>query len=44
VRWSFLRVRIDQALFINWKILFPISVVNLLVAAWWVVRSSGGGS
>jgi NADH-quinone oxidoreductase subunit H len=44
VRWSFLRLRIDQALSINWKVLFPISVINLLVAAWWVVRSSGGGS
>ena len=37
VRWSFLRVRIDQALDLNWKILFPISLANLLVAAWWVV-------
>jgi NADH-quinone oxidoreductase subunit H len=43
VRWSFLRVRIDHALNINWKILFPLSVVNLLIAAWWVVSNTGGG-
>jgi NADH-quinone oxidoreductase subunit H len=37
VRWSFLRLRIDHALALNWKVLFPISLVNLLAAAWWVV-------
>jgi NADH-quinone oxidoreductase subunit H len=37
VRWSFLRFRIDHALALNWKILFPISLVNLMAAAWWVV-------
>ena len=44
VRWSLLRLRIDQALNINWKLLFPLSVVNLLIAAWWVVSRSGSGS
>jgi NADH-quinone oxidoreductase subunit H len=44
VRWSFLRLRIDQALNINWKVLFPISVVNLLIAAYWVVTRTGAGS
>ena len=43
VRWSFLRLRIDQALNINWKILFPISLLNLLVAGWWVVARGGVG-
>jgi len=43
VRWSFLRLRIDQALHINWKILFPISLINLFVAAWWVVTRGGVG-
>jgi len=37
VRWSLLRVRIDQALDLNWKVLFPLSLLNLLVAAWWIV-------
>ncbi|MFN7966615.1 MAG: NADH-quinone oxidoreductase subunit NuoH [Acidobacteriota bacterium] len=36
VRWSFLRLRIDHALWLNWKLLFPIALLNLLVAAWWV--------
>ena len=43
IRWSFLRLRIDQALSINWKILFPISLLNLLVAGWWVVARGGVG-
>ena len=29
--------RIDQALAFNWKLLFPISLVNLMLAAWWVI-------
>lgn len=37
VRWSFLRVRIDHALSLNWKYLFPVSVANLMLAAFWVV-------
>jgi len=41
VRWSFLRLRIDQAIALNWKILFPLSLVNLLLTAWWVVSRGG---
>jgi len=44
VRWTFLRLRIDQALNINWKVLFPVAVINLLVAAYWVVTRAGAGS
>jgi len=36
IRWSFLRVRIDQLMMFNWKILTPISFVNLLLAGLWV--------
>lgn len=36
VRWSFLRLRIDHALWLNWKLLFPIALLNLVVAAWWI--------
>ena len=36
VRWSFLRLRIDHALWLNWKLLFPIALLNLVIAAWWV--------
>jgi NADH-quinone oxidoreductase subunit H len=42
VRWSFLRLRIDQALHLNWKLLFPIALVNLMLAAYWVVARGGG--
>ncbi|MFA6333932.1 MAG: NADH-quinone oxidoreductase subunit NuoH [Bacteroidales bacterium] len=33
VRWSFPRLRIDQLLKFEWKILMPISLVNLLLMA-----------
>ncbi len=33
VRWSFPRLRIDQLLHLEWKILMPISLVNLLIMA-----------
>ncbi len=39
VRWSFVRLRIDQALALNWKYLFPLAFLNLLVAAAWVLRT-----
>ena len=38
IRWSFMRLRIDQALKLNWKVLFPIALGNLLLAAFWAVR------
>jgi len=37
VRWTFPRLRIDQLLHLEWKILMPISLVNMLVMAVWVV-------
>jgi NADH-quinone oxidoreductase subunit H len=43
VRWSFLRLRIDQVLHLNWKVLFPVALANLVLAAWFVL-SRGGGS
>jgi NADH-quinone oxidoreductase subunit H len=38
IRWSLMRMRIDQAIRINWMFLLPASLVNLLIAASWVVR------
>jgi len=32
IRWSFLRVRIDQMMMLNWKVLTPLTLVNLLLA------------
>jgi NADH-quinone oxidoreductase subunit H len=37
VRWSFPRLRIDQLLNLEWKILMPISLLNLLLMAFWVI-------
>ena len=33
VRWSFPRLRIDQLLTLEWKILMPISLINILLMA-----------
>ncbi len=33
VRWTFPRLRIDQLLKFEWKILMPISLINLLLMA-----------
>jgi len=38
IRWSLMRLRIDQAIRINWIILFPIALANILAAAYFVVR------
>jgi len=39
IRWSFLRVRIDQAMRLNWRLLFPLALANLLAAALVALRS-----
>jgi NADH-quinone oxidoreductase subunit H len=41
VRWSFVRIRVDQILVVSWKGLLPASLLLLLAAALWV--ASGGG-
>jgi NADH-quinone oxidoreductase subunit H len=44
IRWSFVRIRVDQILAISWKLLLPASLV-LLMATGLVValRSTGNG-
>ncbi|MDR3704755.1 MAG: NADH-quinone oxidoreductase subunit NuoH [Paludibacteraceae bacterium] len=37
VRWTFPRLRIDQLLKFEWKILMPISLVNLLLMAFCII-------
>ena len=36
IRWSLMRMRIDQAIRLNWMVLLPAALVNLLLAAGWV--------
>jgi NADH-quinone oxidoreductase subunit H len=42
VRWSFLRIRVDQILGLSWRILLPAAVGLLLAAG--VVAARGGGT
>jgi NADH-quinone oxidoreductase subunit H len=43
VRWSFVRIRVDQILAISWKLLLPMSIVLLMAAGFVVVLLGGGG-
>jgi NADH-quinone oxidoreductase subunit H len=40
VRWSFVRIRVDQILAISWKLLLPATIV-LLLATGLVVVAGG---
>jgi len=42
VRWSFIRIRVDQILTLSWKLFLPVSLGLLLAAAVWVVVARGG--
>jgi len=41
VRWSFVRIRVDQILGFSWKLLLPLSLVLLMTAA--LIVALGGG-
>jgi len=44
IRWSFVRIRVDQILAISWKVLLPASLVLLMATGLVVVlRSTGNG-
>ncbi len=42
VRWSFVRIRVDQILAISWKLLLPLTLLLLMATAFLVARSAGG--
>jgi len=42
VRWSFVRIRVDQILAISWKLLLPLTLLLLMVTAFLVAWSAGG--
>ncbi len=43
VRWSFVRIRVDQILAISWKFLLPASILLLLATGFWVAMRGAGG-
>jgi NADH-quinone oxidoreductase subunit H len=43
IRWSFIRIRVDQILALSWKVFLPASLALLLAAAVVVVAGGGGG-
>ncbi len=44
VRWSFLRIRVDQILAISWKLMLPATLLLLMASAAWVAWRSTGGA
>ena len=44
VRWSFVRIRVDQILAISWKLMLPASVLLLLATALWVAAGGAGAA
>jgi NADH-quinone oxidoreductase subunit H len=44
VRWSFVRIRVDQILAISWKVLLPATIVLLMVTAFIVAWGPAGGA
>jgi NADH-quinone oxidoreductase subunit H len=44
IRWSFVRIRVDQILAISWKLLLPATLLLLMAAALVVVWRHGGGA
>jgi NADH-quinone oxidoreductase subunit H len=43
VRWSFLRIKVDQILEISWKLLLPLTLLLLMATAVVIVMRSGAG-
>jgi len=44
IRWSFVRIRVDQILAISWKLLLPASLLLLMATALMIVLRGGSGA
>ena len=44
IRWSFVRIRVDQILAISWKLLLPATLLLLMATAVVVAWGAGGGA
>ena len=44
IRWSFVRIRVDQILAISWKLLLPATLVLLMATAFVAAWTAGGGA
>jgi NADH-quinone oxidoreductase subunit H len=44
VRWSFVRIRVDQILAISWKLLLPATLLLLVATAGVIVWRAGSGA
>src|SRR5437867_11298808 len=44
IRWSFVRIRVDQILAISWKLLMPVALLLLMATALVVVLRGGPGA
>jgi NADH-quinone oxidoreductase subunit H len=44
VRWSFIRIRVDQILALSWKVFLPASIALLLAAGAIVAAGAGPGA
>ena len=44
VRWSFIRIRVDQILHLSWRVFLPGALVLLVAAAVVTVLRGGGGA
>jgi NADH-quinone oxidoreductase subunit H len=43
IRWSFIRIRVDQILALSWKLFLPASLALLMATALVVVLGGGHG-
>jgi NADH-quinone oxidoreductase subunit H len=41
VRWSFVRIRVDQILRFSWKVLLPATLILVMATGLWVALRSG---